>query len=180
MYSFIVWFFVMVLCFRVEAQDILVDKHSRISFFSEAPLENITAVTEQANSALDMGANEIAFKVPIKSFVFKKRLMQEHFNENYLESDKFPYATFGGKIDSRINWKADGRHEVVVSGNLEIHGVRKRYTTRATVEVKDRTISAHAKFPVRLADHGVRIPRVVIKNIAEVVDVDVSSTYQVP
>src|SRR5690606_10380707 len=80
-----VWFFAMVLCFPAEAQDLLIDRACHISFFSEAPLENISAVTEKAASALDTGSYEIAFKVAIKTFVFKKRLMQEHFNENYME-----------------------------------------------------------------------------------------------
>ena len=178
MKGFYVWFFVMFLCFHVEAQDLLIDKASRISFFSEAPLENISAITQQATSALDTTGNEIAFKVSIKSFEFKKPLMQEHFNENYLESDKFPHATFGGKIDEPINWGRDGTYRVTVAGNLEIHGVKKFYTTGATVEVKGGVITAHAKFNVSLADHGVKIPRIVIKNIAEVVAVEVSSTYR--
>ncbi|MGK6349973.1 YceI family protein [Parapedobacter sp. DT-150] len=174
----LVWFFVMFLCFRAEAQDILVDRQSRISFFSEAPLENIAAVTQKASSALQTKTNEIAFKVPIKSFVFEKRLMQEHFNENYLESDKFPEAVYSGKINESVDWGADGTHRVTVAGQLTIHGVKKPYTTQATIKIAGTTVSAHAKFKVRLADHDVKIPRVVIKNIAEVVDVEVSSTYQ--
>src|SRR5690554_1621545 len=93
-----VWFFAMVLCLRLEAQHLLTDRASRISFFSEAPLENISAVTEKAVSALDTSSREVAFKVAIKTFVFRKQLMQEHFNENYMESDRFSHATFKGKI----------------------------------------------------------------------------------
>jgi len=168
----------MILCFRAEAQDILVDRGSRISFFSSAPLEDIAAVTERASSALHVKSNEIAFKVAIKSFVFNKRLMQEHFNENYMESDQFPYATFSGKINEPINWASDGRYPVIVAGQLEIHGVKKFYTTKAMIEIRGNAVKAHAKFDVKLADHGIKIPRVVVKNIAEIVAVDVSSTYQ--
>ncbi|SEK18294.1 YceI-like domain-containing protein [Parapedobacter koreensis] len=168
----------MILCFHAEAQDIWVDRGSHISFFSAAPLEDIAAATEHASSALHTKTNEIAFKVPIKSFVFNKRLMQEHFNENYLESDKFPYATFGGKITEPIDWSSDGSYPVTVMGFLEIHGVKKPYAVKTTVEIKGTTVTAHAKFDVKLADHDIKIPRVVIKNIAEVVAVDVSSTYQ--
>lgn len=175
---FYVWFFVMFLCFRAEAQDLLIDKASRISFFSEAPLENISAVTRKAASALDTTGNEIAFKVSIKTFEFEKQLMQEHFNENYMESDKFPHATFGGKINEPVNWNRDGTYRVTVAGNLEIHGVKKSYTTGATVEVKGGLITTHAKFNVNLVDHEIKIPRIVIKNIAEVVEVEVSSTYR--
>jgi len=173
-----VWFFVMSLCFHVEAQGLLVDKASRISFFSAAPLEDISAVTQKAASALDTGNNEIAFKVPITSFEFKKKLMQEHFNENYLESGKYPHATFGGKINEPIDWNRDGAYQVTVGGNLEIHGVKKFYTTSATIEVKGGVITAQTTFNVKVADHDVDIPRIVIRNIAEVVEVRVSSTYR--
>lgn len=172
-----VWFFAMVLCFHAEAQDLLIDKASRISFFSEAPLENISAVTEEAASALDTGRHEIAFKAAIKTFTFKKRLMQEHFNENYLESDRFPHATFTGKINEPIDWHRDGTYPVTVVGMLDIHGVEKRYVVPATITVKGASVTATAKFNVRVADHGVEIPRIVIKNIAEVVEVTISATY---
>ncbi|WP_262249127.1 YceI family protein [Parapedobacter soli] len=172
-----VWFFAMVLCFRAEAQGLLIDKASRISFFSEAPLENIAAVTEKAASALDTGSCEIAFKVTINTFAFKKRLMQEHFNENYMESDRFPHATFNGKIQEPVDWHRDGTYLVTVVGTLDIHGVGKQYTVPATITVRGESIMAVAKFNVRVADHDVKIPRIVIKNIAEVVEVDVSATY---
>src|SRR5690606_26474196 len=168
-----VWLFAMVMCLRVEAQDLLIDKASRISFFSEAPLENIFAITEKAASALDTGSYEVAFKVAIKTFAFKKQLMQEHFNEDYMESDQFPHATFTGKINGSVNWDQDGLYPVSVTGILDIHGVRKPYTTAATITVRGQSVTAAAKFKVQVADHDVKIPRIVIKNIAEVVDVDV-------
>ena len=166
------------LSFRVEAQDVLVDRQGHITFFSSAILEDITATTNSVSSALNIQTNEIAFKVGIKSFEFRKRLMQEHFNENYMESDKYPHATFAGKINEEVDWGTNGVHEVTASGNLDIHGVRKFYTTKATIEVKNGTIAARTKFNVKLEDHNIKIPRVVVKNIAEVVEVTVSSTYQ--
>ncbi|WP_257670402.1 YceI family protein [Parapedobacter tibetensis] len=168
----------MMWCPRAGAQDILVDKQSQLSFFSEAPLEDITAKTSNASSALNIKTNEIAFKVAIKSFEFRKRLMQEHFNENYMESDKYSHATFAGKINEALDWSRDGQYPVTVAGNLDIHGIKKFYTTKATVEVKNGKISAHAKFNVKVADHNIKIPRVVVKNIAEVVEIEVFSTYQ--
>lgn len=173
----VVWFFVLFLCRQVAAQDILVDKNSRVSFFSEAPLENIAAATSKATSALGLATYEVAFKVPVTSFEFDRQLMREHFNENYLESEKYPYATFGGKINEPIDWNAEGTQQVTVVGNLDIHGVKKRYTTQATFEVTGTAIRAHTKFNVKLADHGIKIPRVVLKNIAEEVAVEVSATY---
>ncbi|WP_353185378.1 YceI family protein [Parapedobacter lycopersici] len=179
MIRWLIVFFVIVLCVEAEAQALLIDRESRVSFFSEAPLENISAVTKQAASALDTVTYEIAFRVPISSFEFRKQLMREHFNETYLASDKFPYARFGGKISGHIDWNSDGTYPVTVSGNLEIHGVRKFYTTEAVVTVKGALITAVAQFKVKVADHGIEIPRLVIKNIAEVVDVDVSATYRI-
>lgn len=172
-----VWFFAMVLCFPAEAQDLLIDKASRISFFSEAPLENIFAMTEKAASALDTSRHEVAFKVAVKTFEFKKQLMREHFNENYMESDRFPHATFTGKISEPINWDQDGVYSVSVTGTLDVHGVKKRYATAATITVKGESVTATAKFDVKVADHDVKIPRIVIKNIAEVVEVEVSAAY---
>ena len=167
-----------VLWLRVGAQEILVDKNGRITFFSSAILEDITATTNSVSSALNIKTNEIAFKVAIKSFEFRKRLMQEHFNENYMESDKYPHATFAGKINEEVDWGKDGTYEVTAAGNLDIHGVRKFYTTKATIEVKNGTVTAQTKFNVKLEDHNIKIPRVVVRNIAEVVEVTVSSTYQ--
>ncbi|PPL03577.1 YceI family protein [Parapedobacter indicus] len=177
MRKLVAWFFVMFLCRFAAAQDILIDKNSRISFFSEAPLENIEAVTSKAAAALDIKANEVAFKVPVSSFEFRKQLMREHFNENYLESEKFPYATFKGKINEAVDWNVDGTYPVTVVGMLDIHGIKKRYETQATVEVKGSVINAQATFVVKVADHEIEIPRIVIKNIAEQVDVKVSSTF---
>ena len=171
-------FFLIILCHPLMAQDILVDRQSRISFFSSALLEDITASSSRASSALNIVTNEVAFKVPIKSFEFKRRLMQQHFNENYMESDKYPYATFTGKIINMIDLNQVGRHRVTVTGDLEIHGIKQRYTSQVELEVKGDRITAQTTFNVKLADHQIKIPRVVMRNIAEVVEVNVSATYQ--
>lgn len=178
MNKFYGWLFLTILCLNTKAQDVLVDKQSRISFFSSAVLEDIKANSNRASSALNIKTNEIAFKIAIKSFEFKKKLMQEHFNENYMESDKYPYATFVGKITNAVDLKRVGKYQVMVTGNLEIHGVKKSYTTRVNIDVKRDRIIAQSTFNVKLADHKIKIPRVVIKNIAEEVEVKVASTYQ--
>lgn len=103
--------------------------------------------------------------------------MREHFNENYMESHRFPHATFNGKIDAPIDWRRDGTYSVKVVGTMDIHGVEKRYVIPATIHVNGPSITAVAKFNVRVSDHDVDIPRIVIKNIAEVVEVAVSATY---
>lgn len=172
------WFFVLIgLCLRAEAQAVLVDRAGRISFFSEAPLENISAVTEAAASAVDTAKREIAFKVPIGTFSFEKKLMQEHFNENYLETDRYPHATFTGRFTGTVDWSRDGSYLVTVTGTLDLHGVRRPYSVPATFTIADRVIRATAAFRIRLADHQIKVPRIVIRNIAEEVDVQVSATY---
>lgn len=176
--TFYIWLFLMILCLNTEAQDILVDNRSQISFFSSAILEDIKASSNRASSALNIKTNEIVFKIAIRSFEFKKKLMQQHFNENYLESDKYPYSTFVGKITDTVDLKRVGKYQVMVTGNLEIHGVKKNYIAQVDIEVKKDHINAQTRFNVRLADHKIKIPRVVIKNIAEEVEVKVASTYQ--
>jgi polyisoprenoid-binding protein YceI len=115
----------------------------------------------------------------IKDFVFEKSLMQEHFNENYMESEKFPKSTFKGKITnlSEVKFDANGKYNTTIEGELLIHGVTKTVKVTGTMEVKDGKIIAKAKFPIRVKDYNVEIPKLVFQNIAEVVDVTVDLTY---
>lgn len=148
-----------------------------ISFFSEAPLEDIKSESTKGISAIDTVSNKIYFKVPIRSFEFEKSLMQEHFNENYLESSKYTNAEFKGTIIGPVNFSRDGSYSVTVQGDLTIHNVPKNYTVKGVMKVKGGEITAHAVFPVHIADHQIKIPRLVIKNIAEVVDVTIKAVY---
>ncbi|MEL7589250.1 MAG: YceI family protein [Prolixibacteraceae bacterium] len=148
-----------------------------ISFFSEAPIEDIKSESRDGVSALDAGSGSIYFKVAIRTFEFEKSLMQEHFNENYLESSKYPYAEFNGKIKEPIDLARNGSFPVTVSGNLNIHNVTKNYTVKGLISVKEGKVTANASFPVQVADHEVKIPRLLIKNIAETVQVSVSASY---
>lgn len=103
--------------------------------------------------------------------------MQEHFNENYLESDKYPYAEFKGKINEAPEFSKDGTYPVTVTGTLNIHGVEKTYTAKGTVTTQGSTITVASTFNVRVADHGIKIPSLVIQNVAEVVAVTVNAIY---
>lgn len=152
-------------------------KNGEISFFSSAPLEDITAHTQKAVSVLDLETGRVTVTVPINSFVFKRRLMQEHFNENYMESERYPFAKFSGKIMDPVDWSIAGAYQVAVKGMMEVHGVAKEYTTRVNLQVSAAQIQAQTTFPIRLADHHITIPRIVRKNIAEVVEVNASLTY---
>lgn len=160
----------------VHAQ-IVTSRSAKLSFFSEAPIENISAESNTGVSALNLSTKTIYFKVPMRSFKFKKSLMQEHFNENYMESDKYPFSEFNGKINEQIDLTKEGTYPVTVQGSLNIHGVTKNYTVKAELRVKGGEITATSSFPVKLADHDIKIPRLVIKNIAEIVQVTVATQY---
>jgi len=159
------------------AQQIYTDDQVVFSFFSEAPIENISAHSEKGVSAIDMKSRSLYFKVSIRSFQFRKKLMQEHFNENYMESSKYPFAEFKGNIVDAVDLSKAGSYPVTVSGILNIHNVPKNYTVKGQLVVEQGKITAHAKFQVRLADHQIKIPRLVIRNIAEIVEVQVSAVY---
>ncbi len=147
-------------------------------FFSKAPIEDISAKSAAGVSAIDVTSRSMYFKVSIRSFEFRKRLMQQHFNEEYLESDKYPFAEFKGNIVEAVDLSKDGTYPVTVKGNLNIHNVTKNYTVKGQIKVEQGKLSASSTFHVRLADHNIKIPRLVIRNIAEVVQVQVSGTYQ--
>lgn len=151
-------------------------KTGTIRFFSDTPMEKIEALNRQANSALDFSTGDFVFKVLIRGFEFEKALMQEHFNENYMESEKFPNATFSGKIPNikGVNLAKEGVYKVVVEGELTIHGVTNKVKVNGTLEVKGGKVSGKASFAVAPKDYNITIPKAVIKNISESIQVDVN------
>jgi hypothetical protein len=151
---------------------------SNIRFYSDAPLEKIEAVNTDSKSVLNSSNNEIAFVVPIKNFHFESPLMEEHFNENYMESNKFKFGTFKGKINEKVDFSKDGKYEVTATGILNIHGVEKERTISGTLIVAGTNISADSKFSVQLKEHNIDIPKLVLQNIAEVVEVFVHFEYE--
>ncbi|MEO6734328.1 MAG: YceI family protein [Ferruginibacter sp.] len=155
-------------------------KNGMISFFSKSPLENITGVNNQAVSVLNTATGDIKFSVIVKGFQFKKALMQEHFNENYMESAKYPKATFNGNVTNigSINFTKDGEYKVSVTGDMMIHGVTKKVTAPAVITVKAGRLLAASAFTVLLSDYTIRIPKVVENNIAKTIDIKVDCNYE--
>lgn len=170
--------FILMLPCSVSAQKYYT-KNGSISFFSKTSLENIKAENNQVMSVLNTQTGEIQFSVLIKSFHFEKALMEEHFNENYMESEKFPKATFKGNITdmSRVNFGTDGMYTVPVNGDMTMHGITRKVTTTGTITVKAGKVSAISKFFVKLSDYNISIPNVVKDNIAESVEVTVNSNF---
>ncbi|MGQ8337762.1 YceI family protein [Sunxiuqinia sp. A32] len=162
----------------IAESQIAVSKSVVLSFFSEAPLEDIYAESKKGVSAIDLDSQLIYFKVPIRTFEFEKSLMQKHFNENYLESDKYPNAEFNGTILDTFDIRQNGILSVKVKGDLKIHNVTKSYAAKGEISIFNQEITAKSTFNIRLVDHNIKIPRLVIKNIAEVVEVSVLASYK--
>ena len=149
---------------------------NHVSFYSEAPMENIEAHSYKAKSLFDIQTQEIVFTVPIRTFEFEKSLMQEHFNENYMESHKFPKAKFVGKVTGFE--PKPGTQQVAAEGKLEIHGISQDVKVDGEIEYAEDEIKVKAVFPVKVADYKIEIPSMVASNIAEVVDVTIEFNYQ--
>ena len=152
----------------------------RISFFSTTPVENIAAVNNEVSAVSDMGAGDIIFQAPVKSFKFERALMQEHFNENYMESDTYPKAEFKGKIGnpSAIQLTKDGVYPVTAGGRLTMHGISRDITAPGKITVKGNTITINAVFSVRPQDYGIKIPSVVEGKIAREIEVTVNTIME--
>lgn len=152
-------------------------KNATITLYSSAPLEDIQAESNAGRSVFNPATGELAFTVTIRSFKFPKSLMQEHFNENYMESDKYPQASFKGKIAEKIDVTNNGSFPVTVTGVLDVHGVKKNRTIKGKVNISNGTVSMTSEFMVACADHNIEIPRLVFKKIAETIKLTVSATY---
>lgn len=175
MKTILISFLALLLSTNVVYSQKYMTKNGHIRFFSSTPMEDIEAHNRQVNAALDASTGDFVFKVLIKSFEFEKALMQEHFNENYLESHKFPNASFQGKITnlSAMDFSKDGTHNADIEGKLTIHGVTKDISEKGTFTVKDGVVQGFSKFFVKVADYEIKIPGAVVNNIAESIEVSV-------
>lgn len=161
--------------FSLQAQKYFT-KGGNISFNASSPAEKIEGKSTTASSVIDATTGNMEFAVLVKSIIFDKALMQEHFNENYMESTKFPKATFKGKIDNlkEVNFSKDGSYKAKVSGNLTIHGVTKAITTNSDIKVSGGKINAASTFDVTLEDYKIEIPGLVKDKISKTAKVVVN------
>jgi polyisoprenoid-binding protein YceI len=150
------------------AQTKLFTKSGNISFHSSAILEKIDATNNKALSVWTPADGKIEFSILIKGFKFEKALMQEHFNDDYMESDKFPKATFRGIIENSksISLTTDNTYNLKVSGTLTMHGVTKPINTVTVIKVNAGVISATAHFTLLLSDYNIKIPSIVADNVS--------------
>jgi polyisoprenoid-binding protein YceI len=152
-------------------------KKNKITFFSEAPLENIDATSEEASALLDTDKKQFAFNIKMQSFDFKKELMKEHFNEKYLESDKYPKATFTGNVINFIK-NSKGIQPVTAKGKLTIHGVTRDVEIPAKLEItSENKVHVTSTFVIKLEDYNITRPKLVWQNLAEQVEVKVDFVF---
>ena len=163
---------------ELKAQTSFSSKEIKVNIYSSTPLEDIKAQSVNTVSVIIPKSKQVIFQIPIKSFVFARSLMQEHFNESYMESDKFPTATFKGNIIDNVDFDKDGIYNVNVKGILNMHGVSKERTIKGIITIIKGKPSINSNFDVACADHDIRIPSVVFKKIAEVISITVSGNYQ--
>lgn len=166
----------------LNAQIMIGDK-TEVTFYSYTPVENISARTTSVTEAIDFGSGAFKFKIRIKTFDFPNDLMEEHFNENYMESDKYPEATFDGTFvpataGTVVDITKDGVYPVFAKGDFTIHGVTQKRDIPAVITVKGGKVSLEASFKVKLVDHKIDVPSVVFTKIAEEIDVKVKSTLK--
>lgn len=161
-------------CFCNGYSQTFMTRNGYIGFFSVTPLEDIKAENRQVYAVIDVAKKNLAFTCLMKGFLFRKELMQEHFNENYVESDKYPKANFSGMYTGDVNANKDGAYRVQVKGQLTLHGVTQPIDVPATIEVKGGKLIGSADFKVIAGDYNIKIPTLVREKIARQIDVRVS------
>ncbi len=150
---------------------------SSISFFSDAAIEDIKAENTKTLSIFNVATGDVAFSIPIKDFEFEKSLMKEHFNEKYMETEKYPKATFQGKVTGYSSSLTEDQI-VTATGKLTIHGVTKDVTLSGSLKFSEEKIEAKSLFKIALADYKIKIPQLLWQNIAEEVEVSLNFIYK--
>ena len=176
-------FFIAVLFLSITsmyAQDIFTTSNAKVSFHSKTPVEDIDAISNKVASVLNIKTKQIYFKIQNTSFQFKAKLMQEHFNENYAESTKFPKSEFKGNIaeNANVNYTKDGVYVVKVKGQLTLHGETKEVETSGTVSVKGGSISLAATFNINLEEYKVNVPTVVGDKVSKTAKITVDCALE--
>ncbi|GGD58994.1 YceI family protein [Muriicola marianensis] len=169
---FVIW---LICCGLVSAQETYRTEEAKIIFDASTPLEDIYAVNEKVNMVLSENG-ELASLLLVREFNFKKKLMQEHFNENYIESDKYPKAFFVGKMESfDRELITEEPQPFELSGDLTLHGVTRPITTTVHLNRDGDSIVVETAFVVRTEDHKIKVPRLLFKKIAEEIQVQVTA-----
>lgn len=164
--------FAVSLC-SLHAQGNYITKKGIISFYSHTAIEDITAINNEAGSIINSGTGEVVITLAMKDFNFEKKLMQEHFNENYVESEKYPKATFKGFIvdNEKVDYSKKSVYPVTVEGDMTIHGVTNKVKASGTIEVTKGGVTARSKFNLNPEHYEIKIPSIVRENIAKEMEI---------
>jgi polyisoprenoid-binding protein YceI len=154
-----------------NAQTLFSTSTGEISFYSYTPVEDINAVNKKIGSIINSDTREVAVQMRMTDFSFPNKLMQEHFNENYLESEKYPTATFRGKITGNEDFTSPGNHAVKATGTMKIHGVEKPMDLVGQINSDGKVLKLKLEFLIKLADYKIEIPTLVFAKIAEEIQV---------
>lgn len=168
--------FAIALINSVYSQKRYFTKTGNVSFRAGTAVEDIDGINKSTTCVFDAATGDIQFGILVKGFEFTSALMMEHFNENYMESDKFPKSTFKGKITNldKINFQKDGVYPVTVKGTLDIHGVKREVETTGTFKISGETVLATADFNVVLEDYKIAIPGLVKDKISKTAKIHVN------
>ena len=155
-------------------------KTGMVRFFSKTSIMDIEGVTQSAVSSLNLDSGKIAIKSRNTTYVFPDKLMQEHFNENYMESTKFPTSSFTGTFTglNKEAFDAGKRVTIIVDGMLDVHGVSKRYHSPAYLQKgADGSVTGDTKFFVKMVDHSIKVPSVVASNLCDSMEITSKFTW---
>ena len=165
---------------NVKAQDdnVFVCTKGKIHFFSSTAMEDIEATNSTAVCVINTQTKKVFAKAQQTNFLFKDKLMQEHFNENYMETEKYPYAVLDMTIDN-VDFTKDGTYDVTLKGTLEMHGAKFQREIKGKLIIKNgQPFNATASFMVKLAEHKIKVPSIVGANIAEEMKVDIDFNFE--
>jgi hypothetical protein len=169
-----------IMCISNAKSQLYITRTGFIGFYSKTPLEDIKAENNQVYAVIDAGKKNIAFTLLMKGFIFTKELMQEHFNENYIESDKYPKANFTGSYVGDLQLNKDGAYNIIVKGTLTLHNATKAIEEPATLEVKNSRLLGRCELKLKPEDFNISIPSIVrdkiTKEITIRIQIDCSTT----
>jgi polyisoprenoid-binding protein YceI len=170
----------MLLTLSINAQDKYFTKSGNISFVSKGAIETITANHKSVTCVLDSKTGDVQFAVLMKGFEFRKALMQQHFNENYVESDKYPKSEFRGQItnNGEINYTKDGTYTAHEKGKLTMHGQTKDVETDGKITVKGGKLQTSSSFTIQMSDYNISIPSLVKENMSNTVTITINCTLE--
>ena len=156
---------------KAQSNSLYATNIGQTDFFSETPVENITAINKTGQCIVNISTAELVVRIVMKDFDFPNKLMQEHFNETYVESEKYPTAIFKGKLNEKIDFGKEGNYDVTATGVFTIHGVAKNRTLSGKLDVREGKLTLTTEFDVALTDHNIAVPKLVFVKVAQVIRV---------